>query len=311
MTLLAAPAIRSHRVLALTVSMVVTGSVSTIMCGRPVAHPSSWREIVARASAYLVVAAIVHVLAVWVTCRAFFVDEAYGEDTLWLTVCSLWAPVSWLPLLVLLAAGHSPWIAMFIPVLVGCSVLSLFVHLPENDIEVKSDTAKIWRNELRPQNDVPLWYALFPSLLTAVAIQTGIGMIISHRACIAGVCFSAGILYVATRRLQSSSKRVDTVRIAAGSSCAVWVFLVFALGRLFGTVGPSMAALLGLSSVHAPSSPSKAAARGTISGYTGIILLQPMQPHELTRPVRSASVTQLLSKPRTILFDGSYWYMRT
>ena len=312
----------------LVASLLATGLIALSVCGPP-RHPlQSWGQLFKVASLYLLMAAVVHTLAVWGVCRmlgrdsdAAQHDAAHhnaaklpeGRRLIWPLVWVAWIAVVWLPLLSLLANAHSLWVALVEPLTVVFVVLLLRWNALLDDRPVVEELP---RGLFEVEETPPLWRLLLPSLMVAVAVEVGPGLLAGDYVWFAGCVFTGGalaLLELWSQRFRILSLGPDSrasQRAAAGNSLAVWMLLAMALVP-FLAHGYASGMMRGVMAMHAPvvkPSPLKAG-MGHSSGYSGIILLQPPKPHDIVAPVPVSSIATL-GKPKEISFDGVYWYFK-
>ena len=237
-------------------SLILTTIVVAIVCVPPFSGLHSLGHLVCLACVYMLVAACVHVLAVWSVYR--IQSEGVQEWALvWPVVWGAWIAVVWLPLVALLTYERSRWVAMIVPL--AAAFLMLFVvsrrreeeEKPAGVAEPRAGGAVLWMDE-SPR----LWRVLLPSLVIAVVIDAGGAMYAADHAWVAGALFAVAASYFAERLLSRTAARVkvreeSVERAAAGNSVAVWVLTVVALLPFLAGMGFAMRGILGMPSAQA------------------------------------------------------------
>lgn len=293
-------------------SLILTGIVVAFVCEPPFSGLHSWGRLVWLACLYMLVAACVHVLAVWSIFR--IQSEGVREWTLvWPVVWGAWIAVVWLPLVALLTYERSAWVAVILPL--AAVFLTLFVvsrrrqeeEEPAFVVERRVSRGLLWMDE-SPR----LWRVLLPSLLVAVTIDGGVAMYAANHAWMGGALFAVAATYFAGKLLNRTAARVkvregSVKRASVGNSVAVWMLTVVALLPFLASVGMSARLWMGMPQVQA-----QAAARiahAAAKDWLGIIMTRPRQRHEIVTPVLTTSA-EAFSKSKVIPFDGQYWYFQ-
>lgn len=295
----------------LMISVGSTGLVVAFVCVPPSSSLHSWEQLIGRATTYLLIAALVHTLAAWSSFR-FLSEGKIGRTRhyVWRVIGGLWIAAVWLPLLALLTYENSVWVALFLPILATSGVLVFLWHQPDQGEDDDAFVSYLATNELfYVEDEQPFWHWLLPALLISSVFELGLGILIGGHPWMAGVLFAAGAAYIVKRRLNGFLSKKRLLHLSAGNSMTVWLLLALALAPFLAGIGAQMAGLLGMRSVHASSPPSIVATHKASSGYTGIILLRPPKPHEVYTPTRIGSTPEF-GKPRSIPFDGAYWYFK-
>lgn len=300
----------------LLLSLCLTGAVAATVCTPPHSLLQSWPQLFARATAYLLAAALAHTIAVWGASRLPRERRAkIPSRRIAPLALLLWSAIVWLPLLALLTSEHSPWVAFVLPL---TAIFTTLVLLSQRRPHEAPEPAHTPTHELlHLPEEQPLWRRLLPALLASIALQIGIEILATGRAWIAGLLFAVAAAYVAqrylTRSLPTAGPR-STARTSAGNSLTVWTLLALALTPFLVIVGGRMAGLLGiLHTAHAATRfGAPVVSRRAASGYTGIILLRPHKPHEIVvpHPAPTPATAASPSRPQVIQFDGAYWYFQ-
>jgi hypothetical protein len=294
-------------------SLILTGIVVAIVCVPPFHGLKTWGQVLWLACVYLLIAAVVHALAVWSIFR--IQSEGVREWTrVWPVVWGAWIAVVWLPLVALLTYERSDWVAVIVPL--AAVFLTLFVVSRRHDEEDEVKHAGVLpvRPELFALDESPrLWRVLLPSLLIVVVLDGGMAMYAANHAWMAGILFAGAATYFCERLLnrtaeQQKVREVSVQRGAAGNSVAVWMMTVVALLPFLAGVGAVMRGWVGMSPVQAADHFANAARRA-MRGYEGIILTRPKMRQEIVTPVLAVN-TEGLKKNHDIPFDGQYWYFQ-
>jgi hypothetical protein len=299
-------------------SLILTTAVVALVCTPPPSPLHSWVQIFSRATLYLLVAGSVHALAVWAVCRVR--DESEGADPqlIWGLIWTAWITVVWLPLVALLTAEHSPWVALVLPMTVIFATLLLKWRATQ--AEVEDDFPLSYALPSTPfqlLQSPPIWQMLLPAVLTSIAAELGATLLAAGHSWEAGCLFGAGIVYPVSGLLGRRETRGGTPRgpawgrTAAGNSLTVWLLIVLALVPLMaGYAAGELSSLLGIDmhtrSIFTP----PAIVHRVSSGYDSIILIQPKKPHEAVAPASSAMRGSASKDTRVIPFDGAYWYFK-
>lgn len=292
-------------------SLILTSIVVALVCVPPFSGLHSLGRLVWLACVYMLVAASVHVLAVWSIYR--IQSESVREWALvWPVVWGAWIAVVWLPLLALLTYERSSWVVAIVPLAVV--FLTMFAVWRRPD-EPEDATGFVEREvELLALDDSPAaWRMLLPSLVVAVVIDAGAAMYAANHAWMAGVLFAVAAAYFAERLLTRTAARMkvrdESVRRgAAGNTVAVWMMTVMALLPFLAGMGLAMRGVLGMPAARAANSVAKFA-RAVSRDWDGIILLRPKMRQAIVTPVLSAR-PEGWKKDDVIKFDGQYWYFQ-
>jgi hypothetical protein len=289
----------------LITSVSLTGLVAAYVCVPPLSPLHSWKQVAERATAYLLVAAIVNALAVWSSCRVLSKRKiGLGKYDVWTVIWSVWIAVVWLPLLAVHTAGHSVWVALLLPLLGASGTIALTPHSSYDEDEEDHFFSHLVENELFcGQEEQPLWRWLLPTLLTASAFELAIAMLIASHPWIAGSLFAAGTVYIVKRCLAGALCRNRSLHISAGNSAAVWLLLTLTLASFLIGVGGQFAVLLGMRSMRESSASLPVIAHKANSRYTGVILLRPPRPHALVTQADTKNTSESRN-PHAIPFAG-------
>ncbi len=299
-------------------SLILTTGVVAFVCTPAPGPLHSWMQIFSRATLYLLIAGGVHALAVWGVCRVR--DESDDADLplIWGLIWTAWITVVWLPLVALLTAEHSPWVALVLPVTVVFATMLL--KWRGSQAEVENDFLGHYASPSTPfqlLQSEPLWRILLPAAVTSIAAELSFTLLAAGHGWGAGCLFGVGIVYPVSRWLDrrglSGGKQRGLAwgRTAAGNSLTVWLLLVLALVPLMaGYAAAKLSGLLGIDT-HAQSTfrPSALVLRKS-GGYDSIILIQPKKPHEFIAPAASAASRAAPKDAGVIPFDGAYWYFQ-
>ena len=299
-------------------SLILTTAVVAFVCTTPPAPLHSWAQIFSCATLYLLVAGSVHALAVWGVCRVRDESEDAGLPLIWGLIWTAWIAVVWLPLVALLTAEHSPWVALVLPL--TAIFATVLLKWREREEEVEDDLSFRYAmptTRFQLLESQPLWRILVPAAITAVAAELGISLLAAGHGWEAGCLFGVGIVYPVSSWLDRHAAlgRRPRGRVwgrtAAGNSLTVWLLLVLALVPLMaGYTGAKLSALLGIDTRTRLRLPPPAIVRRKSSGYDSIILLQPKKPHEFVAPAASAESGAAPKDAGVIPFDGAYWYFQ-
>ena len=291
-------------------SLILTGIVVALVCVPPFTGVHSLRHLVWLACVYMLVAAAVHVLAVWCVYR--IQSEGVREWALvWPVVWGAWIAVVWLPLLALLTYERSSLVALIVPL--AAAFLTLFVVWRRDEEEDAAEFVE-HRAELLTLDESPaVWRMLVPSFVVAMVIDGGMALFAANHAWLAGALFAGAAAYFVERLLTATAARVkvrdESVRRgSAGNSVAVWMLTVVALLPFLAGMGLAMRGVLGMPSARAANFLPKAA---HLPGkdWVGIILLRPKVRYAIVTPVLTARPDSF-SKSKVIPFDGQYWYFQ-
>lgn len=291
-------------------SLLVTAAVVAFVCGPPPAHGHSWSAILSRATLYLLVAGCVHALAVWGICRVREESEEAGLPLIWALIWAAWIVVVWLPLVALLTAEHSPWVAVVLPLTAVFATLLLKWRAMQ--VEVDEDSGEGSASAAAPFQllDSPFWRGLLPAAGTSVAAQIGVALLAGGHAWGAGSLFGLGMVYPLWRWLGHGVGRRGWGRTSAGNSAVVWLLLVLAMVPFMALIGAgAMSSLLGIRARAATMSAPSSFAHSRSSGYSSVILMMPKKPHEIVAPTPVAT-SPSFREPHVIAFDGAYWYFK-
>jgi hypothetical protein len=298
-------------------SIVLTALVVAFVCTPPATHLHSWAAVFSRATLYLLVAGTVHALAVWGVCRVRDETGHAALPLIWAAIWTAWIAVVWLPLVALLTAEHSPWVAAVLPLTAVFATLLLKRHalLSRPDEPSTSDAATA-NTPFQGLASPPLWRSLAPAMITSFALEIGAALLAARHAWLAGCLFCAATLYPVQRLLERSytadaaAPRQPLRKTAAGNSLVVWLLIVLALVPLMAiSAARALSNVLGIRPPAIRTSSQPATDHGRSSGYTGVILVQPKKPHEIVPPPPSSAATTI-TQTHVIPFDGAYWYFK-
>lgn len=292
-------------------SLILTGIVVALVCVPPFTGVHSLGHLVWLACVYMLVAACVHVLAVWSIYR--IQSEGVREWALvWPVVWGAWIGVVWLPLVALLTYERSSWVVAIVPL--AAVFLTLFVVSRRRDTDEDAPEFVEHKVELFALDESPaVWRMLLPSFVVAILIDAGVAVYAAEHAWIAGVLFAVAAAYLAERMLTRTAARVkvrdESVRRGAtGNTVAVWMMTVVALLPFLAGMGLAMRGVLGIPSARAANFvPKLAHAPGR--DYMGIILLRPKARQAIVAPVLTTKPDSF-KKSDVIKFDGQYWYFQ-
>jgi hypothetical protein len=297
-------------------SLILTTAVVAFVCIPP-SHLHSWTEIFSRATLYLLVAGCVHALAVWGVCRVRDESEGAGLALIWGLIWMVWIAVVWLPLVALLTAEHSPWVAFALPMTAVFATLLLKWHASQAEVyDDFSVSYAVPSTVFQLLESRPLWRMLLPAVITSVAAELGISLLAAGHGWEAGCLFGAGSVYPVSRWLDrreafGGRPRVQPWgRTAAGNSLTVWLLIVLALVPLMtGYVAVKLGSLLGIQAHRGSIVMPPAIAQPKSNSFESIILVQPKKPHEIVVPAQSTN-GGTIRNTHVIPFDGAYWYFK-
>lgn len=92
-------------------SLILTSIVVAFVCEPSFAGRYTWGQVLGLACLYLLVAAAVHILAVWSISRIQN-EDVQEWSRVWPVVWGAWIAVVWLPLVALLTYERSQWVAI-------------------------------------------------------------------------------------------------------------------------------------------------------------------------------------------------------
>src|ERR1700761_1255107 len=291
-------------------SLILTSIVVALVCEPPFSGTYTWGRVLWLACLDLLVAAAVHVLAVWSISRIQS-EGGRGGTRVWPGGGGAW--VAGGPLVALLTYEGSRWVAVILPL--AAVFLTLFVISKRGDGEPEYVDAEYPRPEMFALDESPrLWKVLLPSLLIAVVIDGGVAACAAGHAWWAGCLFAAAATYFAATLLNRTAARVkvreNSVRRASvGNSVAVWILTVVALLPFLAGVGMVMRGWLGMPAVHAAKHVANFVHQA-MRGYTGVILTRPRMRHEMVTPMLRMNSETFKKQNKAIPFDGQYWYFR-
>jgi len=273
----------------LTVSGVATALVAGFVCSPPTHKLHSWAQIVSLATAYVLLAAGVHALAVWSVCRV----REEGESASWRLVLSAiwaaWIVVVWLPLLALLTLEQSPWVSLILPVTAVFAVLLLRWQSANGKQELEPialTPQALFRVDLDQSIAEPtaLWRYLLPAIATVLALELGLVLLAAGHAWTAGCLFGIAVLYPLGRLQARKSQGMGQARhhrtsnrAATANSVVVWLLLVLALTPFMAayTAGV-LAGLLRIDTrAHGRPIGVPQIGHGSARGYIGLVLIPP------------------------------------
>jgi hypothetical protein len=292
-------------------SLILTSIVVAFVCVPPFSGVHSLGHLVWLACVYMLVAACVHVLAVWSIYR--IQSEGVREWTVvWPVVWGAWIAVVWLPLVALLTYERSSWVAAIVPL--AAVFLTMFVVSRRWD-EPEYEAGFVERRvELLAVDESPaVWRMLLPSFVVAVVMDGGFALYAANHAWMAGALFAGAAAYLAERMLTRTAARVkvrdESVRRGAtGNTVAVWMLTVVALLPFLAGMGFAMRGVLGMPAARAANYvPKLAHLQG--KDYVGIILLRPKARQAMVTPLLTARPDSF-KKSEVIKFDGEYWYFQ-
>jgi hypothetical protein len=299
-------------------SLILTTAVVALVCTPPPSPLHSWVQIFSRATLYLLMAGSVHALAVWGVCRVRDESEDAGLPLIWGLIWTAWITVVWLPLVALLTAEHSPWVALVLPLTVVFATLLLKWHSTQAEVEDDfSFRYALPSTRFQLLQSPPLWRLLLPAAVTSIAAELGITLLAAGHSWEAGCLFGVGIVYPVSRWLDRRAAPGGKPggrawgRTAAGNSLTVWLLLVLALVPLMASYAArKLSGVLGIDTRIRSSFTPPAIVHRKSSGYDSVILLQPKKPHEFIAPAASAMSGAVPKDAGLIPFDGAYWYFK-
>jgi len=261
-----------------------------------------------RATFDLTIAACVHIATVWSIWRLI---REYVEPSVGILVVHIWATVVWVPLISILNAERSLWIACIVPWTLanGVTFLNLWSCLAH---DADSEAAAAHHLFLPPPAP-PLWRTLLPYCIAIVLVQVALVYLAAGHPWSAAALISAGVLLLLlrhpfvnndarSRHRFSRSALMQTAVAFCLISIAITPYLQKAYGLSYLASWLATRPTLPISPRLAPS-----------SDYSGVILTLPAKPHpriEPPTPSDQASPPAILSKPVVIPFDGQYWYFQ-
>jgi len=283
------------------------------VCIPPPAALHTWTQVFSRATMYLLVAGGVHALAVWGVCGVR--EEGTGRAGIWAVIWVAWVAVVWLPLIALLTAEHSVWVAVVLPV--TAVFATLLLRWRAGRVEDFSESYEVVAGPFQLLESPPLWWVLLPAMLTSLAVQIGVAMLLAGHAWTAGCLFGAGAVYPVERWLNRPGMRGGEVRgrvwrrIAAGNSLTVWGLILLALIPFMAAYASGeLSGLMGMPARIVPRPVVPSVAHSAASGYSSLILIQPRKPHEIVAPAPATTTMGSLKDTQVIAFDGAYWYFK-
>jgi hypothetical protein len=299
----------------LAVSGVATALVAGFVCSPPAHKLHSWGQILSLATAYVLLAAGVHVLAIWSVCRVREESEASSWRLMLSLIWAAWIVVVWLPLLALLTAEHSPWVSLILPVTAIFAVLLLRWRGANASAQLEFEQAPEPRALFHIPERTELWRTLLPAAGAALALELGITMLAAGHAWTAGCLLGAAAIYPLRRFPQRKQDALTSDRsanrAASANSVVVWLLLVLALMPFMATYAESvLAGLIHIDTHSRPIRPPQLG-HGKSSGFVGLILVPPPVPHPIVAPIASDATSILPGKPQVIPFDGAYWYFKS
>ncbi len=297
-------------------SLILTTAVVALVCTPAPLH--SWVQIFSRATLYLLVAGSVHALAVWGVCRVRDESERADLPVIWGLIWTAWIAVVWLPLVALLTAERSPWVAIVLPMTAVFATLLLKWRAAQAEVEDDfSLRYALPSTRFQLLQSPPLWRILLPAAVTSIAAELGITLLAAGHGWGAGCLFGVGIVYPVSswldRRQALGGKPRGRAwsRTAAANSLTVWLLLVLALVPLMaGYAAAKLSDMLGIDTRTRPTFTPPALVHRDSSGYDSIILIQPKKPHEFIAPAASAMSGTVRKDTGVIPFDGAYWYFK-
>jgi len=296
----------------LAASLLVTGSVSGVIGVLTPLRSLSWTQLFVYLAAYMLVVVCAHAAAVWLACKLFS-DE---KVVVWPLVGELWICVVWLPLLVLLARDGSPWVVLVLPLLSGSAVLVLRRRRPYRSKLVLQHAGT--QGLFQPEETPSLLRMLLPNILTAIAIETGLAVLLAGQQWLAGCLFAIGsILLIGSAPSNLVLRRggMDSPSQSLWvTSLIVWIWTAIACFPFlkYGDVIGGLGRLLGVPAQPVLASRVVDHPHRSGSDYPGVVLLLPSLPHSQISPPISMTSPQRgpLGKQMVIVFDGEYWYFQ-
>jgi hypothetical protein len=299
-------------------SLILTTAVVAFVCTPAPGSLHSWMQIFSRATLYLLIAGGVHALAVWGVCRVRDESEDADLPLIWGLIWTAWITVVWLPLVALLTAEHSPWVALVLPMTVVFATVLLKWRAAQAKVEEDLLAGyALPSTRFQLLQSPPLWQILLPAAVTSIAAELGITLLAAGHGWEAGCLFGVGIVYPVSRWLDrreapgGKPRGRAWGRTAAGNSLTVWLLLVLALVPIMsGYAAAKLSGLLGIDTRTRSTFAPPALVHRKTSGYDSIILIQPKKPHEVIVPAASAMSGAVSKETGVIPFDGAYWYFK-
>jgi len=301
-------------------TLLVTGAVVSMACRTPNEPFRTWFGLLADACGFLLLAAVVHVVAVWGVSRVF---RRQLRAPVSAVARGAWLSVGLLPPFMLLATQGSAWAVALPPAIAVAAVLFVRRGVPTAGRSANAAApAGIGSGLFVPGEPLPLWRTLLPMVMVAVAVEGAVALLLSWQYALGGLLLGAGAMMVAWRtplRLREPGDRPGG--FPASETAVALVLTAVALAPSMGGSGrlsEVMRTLLrggrGAASHHAPPLPP---ARGSAQdgALSGVILTLPPKPQEKTVPPpppgRQAPGSFRKAQPLVIPFDGAYWYFRS
>ena len=300
-------------------SLLLTGAVAYLFCTLPARPSLTWLSLLGSAFFYVLLAAAVHLFAVWVICRLF---REHIEVPIRPLVLGFWMSPAWLPLMVLLFKEHSVWVVL-VPPLISVYAVLFLVRWKSNVVKQASvplqstDALSLFQME----KSSSLLRSTLPAALTSIALQAGAVVLLLGYPLRAGGLFAlCAVLLVWALPIKFRREEVPDNQ-ASKRSLVIGSLLVFLLtgAVLIPFLKPSpfaagLKGLLRIPQVEALSSLPKIHTQSqTHGGYFGIILILPPKSREKIvppAPVNRTSFSGVPAKPTIIPFDGAYWYFK-
>jgi hypothetical protein len=308
-----------HVALPLLGSLLLTGGIVYLSCGPPLRPTLTWPGVFALAFIEVLIAGVVHVLAVLMICKAFREQIQLPIRSL---ICSTWMSAAWLPLLALLIREHSVWMASVPPLIVTSAVLFLRRWNSSED-DQPSASRDVASRLFSIQKSPSIPHSVLPAALTSIALQAGVGALLFGHSIAAGSLFAiCAIFPIWSSPIKAPSDTVNrkvlsSIRSLVADSAVVILLTAIALIPFLqhGTLATSLAAFLQITRSQASSLVSQKHADIKVpdSSYSGVLLILPPKPRQKIvppAPVSHMQMSKLRARPVIIPFDGAYWYFK-
>ncbi|RXH57483.1 hypothetical protein [Granulicella sibirica] len=292
----------------LLASLIVTSAAAFLICTPPSARSLTWPTLLGHALLFVAIAAAAHALAVWLACRVFR-DQI--ETPAVPLIAGLWMATAWLPLLALLFQEDSPWIVAVPPVIAIYATFFLRKWKPAPEPHLSHNVQSSLFDCREPP---PFLRTVLPAVLTSIALEAGITLLVLGYSLPAGILIAAGaalsLWALPTKSRTEDKARKPSINALITESLTIIVLTAIALIPFLRQGRFAI-----LHAVHAKdNNPSVVHdAKTTGSDYSGIILILPLKPHpDIVPPVpiTRTNLASTRSKPVLIPFDGVYWYFK-
>lgn len=299
-------------------SLLLTGAVAYLFCTLPARPSLTWLSLLGSAFLYVLLAATVHALAVWVICRVF---REHIEIPFRPLILGFWMAPAWLPLLVLLIKEHSIWVA-FVPPLISIFA-ALFLMRWKSSVEKQAAAPDSGTPSLfQLREPASLLRSVLPAALTSIALEAGaIALLLGYSLWAGGLFALCAVLLLWALPIKSRTEEAARRTQVSRRSLITGSLLVFLLTgvALIPFLRPSpltegLKRWIRIPQVEALTSLPKINAKSqTYGGYSGFILILPPKSREKIvppAPVSRTSFSSVRAEPTIIPFDGAYWYFK-